>query len=51
MEQEAQAKGYKWGVVGMLWCICVLNYADRQAIFSVFPKLQQEFGSINFNSA
>jgi MFS family permease len=28
----------------MLWCICVLNYADRQAIFSVFPKLKDEFG-------
>jgi MFS family permease len=28
----------------MLWCICVLNYADRQAIFSVFPKLKAEFG-------
>jgi MFS family permease len=35
---------YKWWVVGMLWCICVLNYADRQAIFSVFPKLKEEFG-------
>lgn len=35
---------YKWWVVAMLWCICVLNYADRQAIFSVFPKLQTEFG-------
>ena len=22
---------YKWQVVGMLWCICLLNYADRQA--------------------
>ena len=28
----------------MLWSVCVLNYADRQAIFSVFPKLQTEFG-------
>jgi MFS family permease len=36
--------GYKWAVVGMLWCICVLNYADRQAIFSVFPLLEKEFG-------
>ncbi len=26
----------------MLWCICLFNYADRQAIFSVFPLLQKE---------
>jgi MFS family permease len=26
----------------MLWTICVCNYADRQAIFSVFPLLEQE---------
>ena len=28
----------------MLWLVCVLSYADRQAIFSIFPKLKQEFG-------
>ena len=28
----------------MLWFICFFNYADRQAIFSVFPKLKTEFG-------
>jgi len=28
----------------MLWFVCLLNYADRQAIFSAFPKLQEEFG-------
>ncbi len=28
----------------MLWFICFFNYADRQAIFSVFPKLKEEFG-------
>ncbi len=26
----------------MLWAICFCNYADRQAIFSVFPLLEQE---------
>src|SRR6185369_1621871 len=35
---------YKWWVVFMLWFICLFNYADRQAIFSVFPKLKEEFG-------
>jgi MFS family permease len=35
---------YKWWVVFMLWFVCFFNYADRQAIFAVFPKLKQEFG-------
>jgi MFS family permease len=35
---------YKWWVVFMLWFICFFNYADRQAIFAVFPRLKQEFG-------
>src|SRR5436305_1961888 len=26
----------------MLWCIAVFNYADRQAVFSVFPLLERE---------
>jgi MFS family permease len=33
---------YKWWVVAMLWFVCLFNYADRQAIFSVFPLLKQE---------
>lgn len=33
---------YKWYVVAMLWCIALFNYADRQAIFSLFPLLQKE---------
>ena len=35
---------YRWLVVGMLWCISFFNYADRQAIFSVFPLLEKELG-------
>jgi MFS family permease len=34
---------YKWLVVAMLWFVCFFNYADRQAIFSVFPLLRQQF--------
>lgn len=34
---------YRWSVVAMLWCIACFNYADRQAIFSVFPLLEKEF--------
>ena len=36
------AAWYRWAVVAMLWLVCVFNYADRQAIFSVFPLLQTE---------
>jgi MFS family permease len=33
---------YKWLVVAMLWLVCFFNYADRQAIFSVFPLIQRD---------
>jgi MFS family permease len=35
-------KYYKWWVVAMLWLISFFNYADRQAITSVFPLLERE---------
>ncbi|MDQ6663791.1 MAG: MFS transporter [Acidobacteriota bacterium] len=35
---------YRWYVVAMLWGISFFNYADRQAIFSVFPLLERELG-------
>lgn len=38
----ANLTAYKWWVVAMLWCVCFFNYADRQAIFSVFPLLKSE---------
>jgi MFS family permease len=38
------SSSYKWWVVAMLWFVCFFNYADRQAIYSVFPKLKEEFG-------
>jgi len=34
----------KWLVLGMLWLVCFLNYADRQAISSIFPLLEKDFG-------
>ena len=39
-----QSPSYKWWVVAMLWFICFFNYADRQAISSVFAALEKEFG-------
>src|SRR2546426_1848557 len=38
------SRHYKWWVVFMLWFICFFNYADRQAISSVLPVLEKEFG-------
>ncbi|HEX7192190.1 MAG TPA: MFS transporter [Thermoanaerobaculia bacterium] len=33
---------YKWAVVGMLWCVVVLNYADRQALSGTLPLIRDE---------
>ncbi len=41
-QQRAYGANYKWWLVGMLWCISLFNYADRQAVFSVFPLLEKE---------
>jgi MFS family permease len=38
----ALSPNYRWHVVGMLWCCGFFNYADRQAIFSLFPLLERE---------
>ena len=35
---------YPWVVVGMLWTICLLNYADRQSLSSILPALRHDFG-------
>jgi len=42
---------YKWWVVAMLWFVCFFNYADRQAIYAVFPKLKEELGFNNVQLA
>jgi MFS family permease len=36
-------KNYKWCVIAMLWFVCFLNYADRQAVFVLFPLLRVQF--------
>ena len=33
---------YAWLLVGVLWVVALLNYLDRQIIFSVFPLLEAE---------
>ena len=35
---------YAWFVVVLLWTVCFFSYADRQALFSVFPLLRREMG-------
>jgi predicted MFS family arabinose efflux permease len=42
-QAHEQTGAYRWWIVAMLWLVCFANYADRQAIFSIFPPLQQEF--------
>ncbi|HLB33628.1 MAG: hypothetical protein A3F67_00220 [Verrucomicrobia bacterium RIFCSPHIGHO2_12_FULL_41_10] len=46
--QQKLGSRYAWAVVGMLWLICFLNYADRQAISAIFPILEREFGFSKF---
>src|SRR6266702_1631197 len=35
-------RSYAWIVVALLLVVWMLNYLDRQVIFSIFPLLQQE---------
>jgi MFS family permease len=41
---SADTGPFKWWVVFMLWFVCFLNNGDRQAIFSIFPKLSSLYG-------
>jgi MFS family permease len=43
-QEPADAGAFKWWVVFMLWFVCFLNNGDRQAIFSIFPKLTSIYG-------
>ena len=38
---------YRWLVIAMLWLVCFFNYADRQAIFSLFPLIGRQFSLSN----
>jgi MFS family permease len=42
-QRFAAGGAYPWLVVGLLWCCGFFNYADRQAVFAVFPLIQGEF--------
>jgi MFS family permease len=43
LAEKRERPNYKWLVVCMLWFVCFFNYADRQAIFSIFPLIKQQF--------
>jgi predicted MFS family arabinose efflux permease len=34
----------EWLLIGFLWGCYVLNHADRQVVYTLFPALQKEFG-------
>ena len=40
--QNQRTLSYAWCVVGLLWVVSLLNYLDRQVIFSLFPLLSKE---------
>lgn len=33
----------EWALIAYLWCCYVLNHADRQVVYTLFPALQKEF--------
>jgi sugar phosphate permease len=37
----------EWVLIGLLWAAYVLNHADRQVLYTLFPALQSEFGLSN----
>jgi MFS family permease len=40
--QERVKIGYAWTAVGLLWFAFMVNYIDRQVVFSIFPVLKKE---------
>jgi MFS family permease len=45
---NAGRRAYPWLVVALLWAIWLINYLDRQVIFSVFPLIKTEFKPSDF---
>jgi MFS family permease len=41
-------KRYGWVLVALLWVIWLLNYLDRQLIFSLFPLIKADLGLSDF---
>ena len=43
MKASRYAPTYIWTIVALLWVVGMLNYLDRQVVFSLFPPLKAEF--------
>jgi MFS family permease len=46
-QPDATRGSYPWAIVALLWFCGFFNYADRQAVFSVLPLLEAEWGLSN----
>ena len=42
MKYASEAGISPWRLVALLWLAYVINYADRQAVFSIFPALRRD---------
>ena len=40
-------KRKEWQLIAFLWVAYILNQADRQVVYTLFPALQKEFGFSN----
>ncbi len=41
---DTARRGRAWMVVALLWLAYLINYTDRQVVFSIFPVLEKELG-------
>jgi MFS transporter, Spinster family, sphingosine-1-phosphate transporter len=46
--KETGVGAYAWVIVALLWVVALLNYLDRQIIFSVFPLLKADLRLSDF---
>jgi MFS family permease len=44
VESSSKSARYPWLLVGLLWLVSFLNYADRSIVIAVMPQLRAEFG-------
>lgn len=42
VNHRATGRAWPWVLLALLWCVVLLNYLDRQVIFSIFPLLQRD---------
>lgn len=42
MNSKSKTRIWPWVLLALLWCVAMLNYLDRQVIFSIFPLLQRD---------